>query len=60
MGSYGMLARRAVDTVPPVMVQGILPAITKLFPCAEHRYCLRHIHENMKLQFKRKLYRDKL
>ncbi|XP_021979897.1 uncharacterized protein LOC110876021 [Helianthus annuus] len=40
--------------------KGILPAITKLFPCAEHRYCLRHIHENMKLQFKGKLYKDKL
>ncbi|XP_022007989.1 uncharacterized protein LOC110907299 [Helianthus annuus] len=40
--------------------KGILPAITKLFPCAEHIYCLRHIHENMKSQFKGKLYKDKL
>ncbi|KAK9053605.1 hypothetical protein SSX86_024679 [Deinandra increscens subsp. villosa] len=28
--------------------KGILPAIANLFPCSEHRYCLRHIHENMK------------
>ncbi|XP_076924141.1 uncharacterized protein LOC143586481 [Bidens hawaiensis] len=29
--------------------KGLLQAIQTLFPCAEHRYCLRHIHENMKL-----------
>ncbi|XP_022007179.1 uncharacterized protein LOC110906338 [Helianthus annuus] len=40
--------------------KGILPTITKFFPCAEHRYCLRHIHENMKLQFKGNQYKDKL
>ncbi|XP_076944060.1 uncharacterized protein LOC143614532 [Bidens hawaiensis] len=27
----------------------LLQAIQTLFPCAKHRYCLRHIHENMKL-----------
>ncbi|KAJ0946197.1 putative transcription factor interactor and regulator CCHC(Zn) family [Helianthus annuus] len=40
--------------------KGILPAISKLFPCAEHRYCLRHIHENMKVTFKGDLYKEKL
>jgi hypothetical protein len=40
--------------------QGILPAIVKVFPCAEHRFCLRHIHENMKISFKGKLYKDML
>nr|KAJ0223564.1 hypothetical protein LSAT_V11C200055500 [Lactuca sativa] len=30
--------------------KGILPAIVKLFPSAEHRFYLRHIHENMKEQ----------
>ncbi|XP_076888175.1 uncharacterized protein LOC143538507 [Bidens hawaiensis] len=29
--------------------KGLLQAIQTLFPCAKHRYCLRHIHENMKL-----------
>ncbi|KAI3747159.1 hypothetical protein L6452_09607 [Arctium lappa] len=38
--------------------KGILPAIEKLFPCAEHRFCLRHIHENMKQQWKGKAYKD--
>ncbi|KAJ9567589.1 hypothetical protein OSB04_003555 [Centaurea solstitialis] len=28
--------------------KGIIPAITKVFPCVEHRYCVRHIEENMK------------
>ncbi|KAK1425488.1 hypothetical protein QVD17_20840 [Tagetes erecta] len=28
--------------------KGILPALKKVFPAADHRYCLRHIHENMK------------
>ncbi|XP_022041136.1 uncharacterized protein LOC110943709 [Helianthus annuus] len=32
--------------------KGLLPAVSKLFPLAEHRYCLRHIHENMKGSFK--------
>ncbi|XP_076946441.1 uncharacterized protein LOC143617935 [Bidens hawaiensis] len=29
--------------------KGLLQAIQTLFPCDEHIYCLRHIHENMKL-----------
>ncbi|XP_076952920.1 uncharacterized protein LOC143626856 [Bidens hawaiensis] len=29
--------------------KGLLQAIQTLFPHAGHRYCLRHIHENMKL-----------
>ncbi|XP_076923612.1 uncharacterized protein LOC143585802 [Bidens hawaiensis] len=40
--------------------KGIITAITKLFPCAEHRYCLRHIHQNMKLQWRGKAYMDML
>nr|KAJ0205576.1 hypothetical protein LSAT_V11C500262660 [Lactuca sativa] len=28
--------------------KGLLHALEKLFPTAEHRYCLRHLHENMK------------
>ncbi|KAK1411976.1 hypothetical protein QVD17_32873 [Tagetes erecta] len=40
--------------------KGILPAIGNLFPYAEHRYCLRHINENMKQTFKGKAYKDML
>ncbi|XP_035842103.1 uncharacterized protein LOC118488828 [Helianthus annuus] len=42
----------------PYPGQGIIPAIQKVFPYAEHRYCLRHIHENMKITFKGKAYKD--
>ena len=32
--------------------QGILPAIAEMFPAAEHRFCVRHIYDNMKQLFK--------
>ncbi|CAI9263820.1 unnamed protein product [Lactuca saligna] len=38
--------------------KGIIPAIAKLFPQAEHRFCLRHIYENMKRQWKDKELKD--
>ncbi|CAI9275866.1 unnamed protein product [Lactuca saligna] len=40
--------------------KGVLPAIAKLFPCAEHHYCLRHIHENMKANWRAKQFKDLL
>ncbi|KAI3825504.1 hypothetical protein L1987_06994 [Smallanthus sonchifolius] len=40
--------------------KGIIPAIAKVFPCVEHRFCLRHILENMKLNFRGKAYKDLL
>ncbi|KAI3807161.1 hypothetical protein L1987_23085 [Smallanthus sonchifolius] len=40
--------------------KGIIPAITQVFPAAEHRYCLRHIHQNMKLRWRGKAYKDLL
>lgn len=43
-----------------VLKQGIIPAIADLFPAAEHRYCLRHIHENMKLRWSGTTYKDLL
>ncbi|CAI9290662.1 unnamed protein product [Lactuca saligna] len=39
---------------------GVLPAIAKLFPCVEHRYYLRHIHENMKASWRGKQFKDLL
>ncbi|KAJ0500976.1 putative MULE transposase domain-containing protein [Helianthus annuus] len=32
--------------------KGIMPAIIQAFLAAEHRYCLRYIHQNMKLQWR--------
>lgn len=40
--------------------QGIIPAIARLFPSAEHGYCLKHIHENMKSQWRGKAFKDYL
>ncbi|XP_035838220.1 uncharacterized protein LOC118485839 [Helianthus annuus] len=40
--------------------KGIIPAIMKVFPFAKHRFCLRHIYENMRLQFKGKAFKDLL
>ena len=31
-----------------------------MFPCAEHRFCIRHIHENMKQCWRGKQYKDLL
>ncbi|GKC48768.1 mutator type transposase, partial [Tanacetum coccineum] len=40
--------------------KGLIPALAQVFPCAEHRFCLRHIHENMKGQFRGDLYKELL
>ncbi|XP_076932707.1 uncharacterized protein LOC143598356 [Bidens hawaiensis] len=32
--------------------KGLIPAIQKVFPNVEHRYCVRHIEENMKQKWK--------
>ncbi|CAI9260493.1 unnamed protein product [Lactuca saligna] len=33
-------------------MKGLLHVVGTLFPCAEHRFCLRHIYENMKKQWR--------
>ncbi|GKC68953.1 hypothetical protein Tco_1114836, partial [Tanacetum coccineum] len=40
--------------------KGIIPVIAELFPAAKHKYCLRHIHENMKLRWSGTVYKDLL
>ncbi|GJX64287.1 retrovirus-related pol polyprotein [Tanacetum coccineum] len=40
--------------------KGLLPALKDLFPAAEHRYCVRHIHDNMNLIFKGGQYKEQL
>ena len=34
--------------------------MARVFPCAEHRFCLNHIRDNMKKHWKGKLYNDLL
>ncbi|GJU75004.1 chloroplast stem-loop binding protein of 41 kDa b, chloroplastic [Tanacetum coccineum] len=40
--------------------KGIIPAIKTVYPSVEHRYCLRHIHENMKQGWCGQAYKDLL
>ncbi|GJX90059.1 hypothetical protein Tco_0343385 [Tanacetum coccineum] len=40
--------------------KGIVPTIKTVFPYAEHIYCLRHIHENIKQGWCGQAYRDML
>nr|GEV83884.1 hypothetical protein [Tanacetum cinerariifolium] len=38
--------------------KGILPAISILFPNVKHRFCLKHIYDNMKLVWMGQLYKE--
>ncbi|GJW01965.1 vacuolar protein sorting-associated protein 37 homolog 1-like protein [Tanacetum coccineum] len=38
--------------------KGLVPTITKLFPSAKHRFCVRHINENMNLTWKGEDYKE--
>ncbi|GJW06961.1 hypothetical protein Tco_1569384 [Tanacetum coccineum] len=40
--------------------QGLIQAIASVFPSAEHRFYVKHIHENMKSEFKGGVYKDML
>ncbi|GJV54814.1 mutator type transposase [Tanacetum coccineum] len=40
--------------------KGIIPAIAESFPSAEHRFCLKHIYDNMKLSWRGQLYKEML
>nr|XP_043630317.1 uncharacterized protein LOC122601637 [Erigeron canadensis] len=40
--------------------KGLVPAIAKVFPMDEHRFCLRHIYENMSKLFRGELIRQML
>ncbi|GJR18357.1 mutator type transposase [Tanacetum coccineum] len=39
---------------------GLIQAIASVFLSTKHKYCVRHIHENMKSQFKGGVYREML
>nr|KAJ0199259.1 hypothetical protein LSAT_V11C600322720 [Lactuca sativa] len=40
--------------------KGLHTAVEQLFPNAEHRYCIRHIHDNMRKRWRKPEYRDHL
>ncbi|XP_076916655.1 uncharacterized protein LOC143576451 [Bidens hawaiensis] len=39
---------------------GLIPALEKVFLRAEHRFCVRHIHENMKKQWRGDVFKNML
>ena len=38
--------------LPTIILQGLIPAIEMLFPTVEHRYCVKHIYNNFKVNHK--------
>nr|KAJ0208196.1 hypothetical protein LSAT_V11C500275290 [Lactuca sativa] len=40
--------------------KGLQAAISQLFPCVEHRFCLRHIHDNMRKTCRTNEYKEHL
>ncbi|KAI3818709.1 hypothetical protein L1987_12524 [Smallanthus sonchifolius] len=40
--------------------KGLIPALSRVFPDAEHRFCLRHIHENMRKQWRGDVFKSML
>ncbi|XP_022029337.1 uncharacterized protein LOC110930347 [Helianthus annuus] len=40
--------------------KGLIPAMLAVFPNAEHKFCLRHIHESMKSKWRGDLYKNLL
>ncbi|CAI9301126.1 unnamed protein product [Lactuca saligna] len=38
--------------------KGLLPAIEQLFLNAEHKFCIRHIYQNMRIRFKTREYKE--
>nr|GEU74642.1 hypothetical protein [Tanacetum cinerariifolium] len=57
---YSFYIGQKFTTVKEAKDRGIIPAIKNVFPSAEHRYCLRHIHENMKHRWCGQEYKDLL
>ncbi|GJW26097.1 hypothetical protein Tco_0039908 [Tanacetum coccineum] len=40
--------------------KGFIPALQEMFPAAEHRFCLKHIYDNMKLSWRGQQYKELL
>ena len=43
-----------------LVCQGLIPALQEMFPVAEHRYCLKHIYDNMKLEWRGQQFKELL
>ncbi|GJZ56584.1 mutator type transposase [Tanacetum coccineum] len=54
------LARNSNFTFITDRQKGLVPALQEMFPAAEHRYCLKHIYDNMKLSWRGQQYKELL
>ncbi|XP_076956193.1 uncharacterized protein LOC143631263 [Bidens hawaiensis] len=52
------VAVNAVNDVFVAVKAGLIPALQNVFPRAEHRFCIRHIHENMKKQWRGDVFKN--
>ncbi|XP_022032123.1 uncharacterized protein LOC110933197 [Helianthus annuus] len=60
---YALKARRDVFILKNELLRyrvGLIPAMLAVFPNAEQRFCLRHIHENIKSKWRGDLYKNLL
>ncbi|GJS39330.1 hypothetical protein Tco_0564373 [Tanacetum coccineum] len=49
-----------IELILPYLLKGVILALKLVFPSAEHKLYLRHIHENMKLQWNGRAFKDHL
>nr|GEY21833.1 hypothetical protein [Tanacetum cinerariifolium] len=42
------------------MQKGIIPALAETFPATKHKYCLKHIYDNIMLQWRGKIFKELL
>ncbi|GJY88113.1 mutator type transposase [Tanacetum coccineum] len=54
------LARNSNFTFISDRQKGLIPALQEMFPAAEHRFCLKHIYDNMKLSWRGQQYKELL
>ncbi|GKA12272.1 mutator type transposase [Tanacetum coccineum] len=59
-GDLGMAKESNFTFISDRQKQGLAIAMTNVFPCAEHRSCLRHIHKNMKTKWNGQAYKELL
>ncbi|GJT04141.1 mutator type transposase [Tanacetum coccineum] len=57
---YAIISIKSQLAVNIDLDKGLAIAMANVFPCAEHRSCLRHIHENMKKQWNGQAYKELL
>ncbi|GJS95568.1 mutator type transposase, partial [Tanacetum coccineum] len=60
LGDDLQLVRNSNFTFITDRQKGLILALQEMFPAAEHRYCLKHIYDNMKLSWRGQQYKELL